>query len=140
MCWGCKKGGVNLKKITKYFVALTIIISSLTLGNAISTHAYSGKLVDSKTTSSSTTYLNGVKSGKAKICLKNQIGGIRVNVYDNDGGSNYGPLILNGAFIGNNDCVTFDATPYIDGTDNDAEFIVVTTRTPIGSYTLELWD
>lgn len=130
-----------MKKITKFFVALTIIISSLTVGNVISTHAtYSGKLVDSKTTSGTTTYLNGVKAGQAKICLKNQMGGIRVNVYDNDGGSNYGPLVLNSVFIGNNDCVTFDAAPYIDGADNDAEFIVVTTRHPVTSYTLELWD
>lgn len=129
-----------MKKITKYLIALTIIITSLTIGNTLSTHAYSGTLVDSKTSSGTTTYLNGVKSGDAKICLKDQFGGIRVNVYDNDGDSSYGPLILSSVFIGNNSCITFDATPYIDGADNDAEFIVVTTRSQLSSYTLELWD
>ncbi len=48
-------------------------------------------------------------------------------------------LILNSVFIRNNSCITFDASPYIHETNNDAEFTVVTTRKPISSYTLELW-
>ena len=129
-----------MKKISTYFVALTIIIPLLIIGNTTSTHANSWTLVDSKTSSSASTYLKGVTGGDAKICLKNQIGGIRVNVYHKDGSSSYGTLILNSVFIGNNSCITFDASPYIDGTNNAAEFTVVTTRTPISSYTLELWD
>lgn len=124
----------------KLLVALTIIIPSLTIGNIMPTHANSWTLVDSKTSSSASTHLKGVKGGDAKICLKNQIGGIRVNVYHKDENSNYGSLILNSVFIGNNNCITFDASPYIDETNNNAEFTVVTTRTPISSYTLELWD
>lgn len=129
-----------MKKITTYFVALTVILPLLTIGNTMSTHADSWTLVDSKTSSSTSTYLKGVTDGDAKICLKNQLGGIRVNVYHQDGSSSLGSLILNSVFIGNNRCITFDASPYIDGTDNDAQFVVVTTRTPISSYTLELWD
>lgn len=128
-----------MKKINKYLVALILIISALTIGNTMSTLAASWTLVDSKTSDSQTKYLNGVKSGQAKICLKEQFGGGNFSVYDNDDGSR-GPMILNSHFLGNNDCVTFDATPYIDGTDNDAEFIVVRTRSGLFSYTLELWD
>ena len=135
-----KKEVVCMKKITTYFVALTVILPLLTIGNTMSTHADSWTLVDSKTSSSTSTYLKGVTDGDAKICLKNQLGGIRVNVYHQDGSSSLGSLILNSVFIGNNRCITFDASPYIDGTDNDAQFVVVTTRTPISSYTLELWD
>ena len=129
-----------MKKITTYFVALTVILPLLTIGNTMSTHADSWTLVDSKTSSSTSTYLKGVTGGDAKICLKNQLGGIRVNVYHQGGNSSLGSLILNSVFIGNNRCVTFDASPYIGGTNNDAQFVVVTTRTPISSYTLELWD
>ena len=129
-----------MRKITTYFIALTIIIPLLTIGNTMSTYADSWTLVDSKTSSSTSTYLKGITGGDAKICLKNQIGGIRVNVYHQDGSSNYGTLILNSVFIGNNSCITFDASPYIDETNTDAQFVVVTTRTPISSYTLELWD
>ena len=129
-----------MKKITTYFIALTVILPLLTIGSTMSTHADSWTLVDSKTSSSTSTYLTGVTGGDAKICLKNQIGGIRVNVYHQDGSSGFGALILNSVFIGNNRCITFDASPYMDGTNNDAQFVVVTTRTPISSYTLELWD
>ena len=129
-----------MKKTTTHFVVLTIITTSLFIGNTISMHANSWTLVDSKTSSSTSTYLKGVTGGDAKICLKNQIGGIRVNVYHKDGSSSYGALILNSVFIGNNNCITFDANPYINETNNAAEFTVVTTRTPISSYTLELWD
>ena len=106
----------------------------------MSTYADSWTLVDSKTTSSTSTYLKGVTGGDAKICLKNQIGGIRLNVYHQDGGPGFGALILNSVFIGNNRCITFDASSYIDKTNNDVQFVVVTTRTPISPYTLELWD
>ena len=129
-----------MRKITTYFIALTIIIPLLTIGNTMSTHANAWTLVDSKTASSTSTYLKGVTGGDAKICLKNQIGGIRVNVYHKDESSSYGALILNSVFIGNNSCITFDASPYIDETNTDVQFVVVTTRTPISSYTLELWD
>ena len=129
-----------MKKISTYFVTLTIIIPLLIIGNTTSVHANSWTLVDSKTSSSTSTYLKGVKDGEAKICLKDQVGGIRVNVYHKDESSSYGTLILNSVFIRNNSCITFDASPYIDGTNNTAEFTVVTTRTPISSYTLELWD
>lgn len=129
-----------MNKIPTYFVAFTIIITLLIIGNTLSTHANSWALVDSKTSSSSSTYLGGVIDGDAKICLKKQIGGIRVNVYSKDEGSSNRTLILNSVFIGNNSCITFDASPYIDGNNNDAQFVVVTTRTPISSYTLELWD
>ena len=135
-----KKEGVYMKKTLTYFVALTIIIPLLTIGNTMSAHANSWTLVDSKTSSSTSTYLTGVTGGDAKICLKNQIGGIRVNVYHKDGSSSYKSLILNSVFIRNNSCITFDANPYINETNNAAEFTVVTTRTPISSYTLELWD
>ena len=129
-----------MKKISTYIVALAIIIPLLIIGNTMSTHANTWTLVDSKTSSSASTYLKGVKDGSAKICLKNQIGGIRVNVYHKDENSSYRSLILNSVFIGNNSCITFDASPYIDETNNDAEFTIVTTRTPLSSYTLELWD
>ena len=129
-----------MKKITTYFVALTILIPLLTIGNPMSTYADSWTLVDSKTSSSTSTYLKGVTGGDAKICLKNQLGGIRANVYHQDGNSSLGSLILNSVFIGNNRCITFDASPYIDETNSDVQFVVVTTRTPISSYTLELWD
>ena len=129
-----------MKKITTYFVALTVILPLLTIGNTMSTHADSWTLVDSKTSSSTSTYLKGVTGGDAKICLKNQMGGIRVNVYHQDESSSYRSLILNSVFIGNNSCITFDARPYMDETNSDAQFVVVTTRTPISSYTLELWD
>ena len=135
-----KKEVVCMRKITTYFVALTIILPLLTIGNTMSTLADSWTLVDSKTASSTSTYLKGVTGEDAKICLKNQLGGIRVNVYHQDGSSGFGSLILNSVFIGNNRCITFDASPYMDGTNNDAQFVVVTTRTPISSYTLELWD
>ena len=129
-----------MKKITTYFVALTVILPLLTIGNTMPTHADSWTLVDSKTSSGTSTYLKGVTGGDAKICLKNQLGGIRVNVYHQDGSSSLGSLILNSVFIGNNRCITFDASPYTGGTNNNAQFVVVTTRTPISSYTLELWD
>lgn len=129
-----------MKKFTTYFVALTIILPLLTIGNTMSTHADSWTLVDSKTSSSTSTYLTGVTGGDVKICLKNQFGGIRANVYHQDESSSVGSLILNSVFIGNNRCIMFDASPYMDGTNNDAQFVVVTTRTPISSYTLELWD
>ena len=129
-----------MNKITTYFVALTIILPLLTIGNTMSTLGDSWTLVDSKTSSGTSTYLKGVTGGDAKICLKNQLGGIRVNVYHQDGSSSLGSLILNSVFIGNNRCITFDASPYTNGTNNDAQFVVVTTRTPISSYTLELWD
>lgn len=134
-----------MNKITKYFTALLLGISVFTMSNVVSTEAASWKLVDSKTVSASSTakavYLNGVKKGNAKICLKNQMGGMRISVYDNDGnGIETSKRILNSVFIGNNKCVTFDATPYIDGADNDAEFIVLPTRGSTTSFTLELWD
>ena len=129
-----------MNKIPTYFVAFTIIITLLIIGNTMFIHANSWTLVDSKTSSSSSTYLEGVIDGDAKICLKNQIGGIRVNVYSKDKGTSDRTLILNSVFIGNNSCITFDANPYIDGNNNDVQFLVVTTRTPISSYTLELWD
>ena len=103
----------------------------------MSTYANSWTLVDSITTEGTSTSLQGVKSGYAKICLKDQIGGIRVNVYNKADET----LILNSVFIGNNSCLTFDANPYMDSTNNNGiELLVVTTRTPISSYTLELWD
>ena len=129
-----------MRKITTYFVSLTIVISLLIIGNTQSTHADSWTLVDSKTSSGTSTYLKGVTGGNAKICLKNQLGGIRVNVYHQDGSSSLGSLILNSVFIGNNRCITFDANSYINKTNNSAQFVVITTRTPISSYTLELWD
>ena len=129
-----------MKKTATDFVAFTIILTLFIIGNAMSTYANSWTLVDSKTSSGSSTYLSGIKDGDAKICLKNQLGGIRVNVYSKDEGSNYRTLILSSVFIGNNSCITFDASPYINGTNNDVQFVVVTTRTPISSYTLELWD
>ena len=129
-----------MKKISTYFVAFTIIITLLIIENTMTTHANSWTLVDSKTSSSSSTYLGGVIDGDAKICLKNQIGGIRVNVYNKNEGSGDRTLVLNSVFIGNNSCITFDASPYINGTNNEVQFVVVTTRMPISSYTLELWD
>lgn len=134
-----------MNKITKYFTALLLGISVFTMSNVVSTEAASWKLVDSKTVSASANakniYLNGVKKGKAKICLKNRIGGMRISVYDNDGnGIESSKEIFYYAFIGNNKCLTFDATPYIDGADNNAEFIVVPTRGSVSSFTLELWD
>lgn len=129
-----------MNKIPAYFVVFTIIITLLIIGNTMFIHANSLTLVDSKTSSSSSTYLGGAIDRDAKICLKNQIGGIRVNVYSKDKGTSDRTLILNSVFIGNNSCITFDASPYIDGTNNDVQFVVVTTRTPISSYTLELWD
>ena len=129
-----------MKKIITYFIALIIILPLLTIGNTMSIRADSWTLVDSKTTSGKSTYLTGVTGGDAKICLKNQIGGIRVNVYHQDENSSFGSLILNSVFIGNNRCITFDASPYMSGINKDAQFVIITTRNPISSYTLELWD
>ena len=76
-----------MNKIPTYFVAFTIITTLLIIGNTMFIHANSWTLVDSKTSSSSSTYLGGGIDGDAKICLKNQIGGIRVNVYNKDKGT-----------------------------------------------------
>ena len=129
-----------MKKFATYFIALTLIIPLLAIGNTMSTYANAWTLVDSKNSLSTSTYLTGVTGGDAKICLKNQMGGIRVNVYHQDGSPSSRSLILNSVFIGNNSCITFDARPYVDETNHDAQFVVATTRTPISSYTLELWD
>ena len=127
-------------KITTYFLTLIITLPLFTIGNTTSSYADSWKLVDSKNSSSTSTYLNGVTEGDAKICQKNQRGGVRANVYHQDERSNYRTLILNSVFISNNNCVTFDANPYINNTTSDTQFVVETTRTPISSYTLELWN
>ncbi|MGG5178513.1 hypothetical protein ACQYAC_04115 (plasmid) [Bacillus sp. MM09(2025)] len=132
-----------MNKIIKYFVALLLCISVFTMGNSYA-EAASWKLVDSKKVSSRVgpngIKLYGVKTGKARICLKDQFGGLRVDVYDNDGkGVQQSKLILNAVFIGNNKCVNFNAKPYIDGSNKSAEFIVLPTREPLTSYTLQLW-
>lgn len=132
-----------MKKLTKSFLTSVALLSALTLSNTMTAEAASWKLVDSKNVSASATakntYLNGVIGSKAKVCLKDQFGGMRLSVYDND--DKFGPLILNSVFVGNNGCTTaFNATPYIDGTDKDAEFIVQPTRGSVSAYTLELWD
>lgn len=144
-CYLANKGGNYMKNLTKYFVALMLIISTVTIGNTISTYASTWTLVDSKTTSASTSpqwvYLNGVKAGNAKICLKDEFGGMRISVYDNDGGTpTSGPRIYDHVFIGNNECLIFDAKPYIDGTDNDAEFVIAPTRGSVSSFIFQLWD
>lgn len=126
-----------MKKIMMGLVVITTLVCG-TLWGTETSNAASYTLVDKKTTSGTTTYLDGVKGGNAKICLKEEFGGSRFDIYDNDGGNN--PLIQGSVFIGNNGCYTFNAAQYVDGSDNNAEFILVTTRTPLTSYVLELWD
>ena len=123
-----------MKKIVISLTLVMIAFGSFSWGAS----AASWTLVDKKTVSGATSYLDGVKGGNAKICLKDQFGGLRFDIYDNDGSNS--PLIKSGVFINNNSCYTFDASKYVDGTDKNAEFKLVTTRTPIGKYTLELWD
>ncbi|MFP3324794.1 hypothetical protein R0K05_17035 [Planococcus sp. SIMBA_160] len=132
-----------MNKIIKYLVALLLCISVFTMDNSYA-EAASWKLVDSKKVSGSWTpkavYLYGVKKGKARICLKDKFGGIRIDVYDNDGkGVKQSKLILNSVFVGNNKCVSFNAKPYIDGSNKSAEFIVFPTRGSLTSFTLQLW-
>ncbi|WP_077736806.1 hypothetical protein [Bacillus sonorensis] len=85
-----------------------------------------------------TGYLNGAEGGNAQICLKDAFGGANVTIYDNDGSSR--PVIKSTSFWGNGHCVSFDVDPYVDGSDNDAEFVVTTTRDIIGTIKFELWD
>lgn len=126
-----------MKKIMVSLVVITTLVCG-TLWGTETSNAATWTLVDKKKSSGRTTYLDGVKGGYAKICLKEEFGGSRFDIYENDGANT--PMIKAGVFIGNNDCYTFNAAPYVDGSDNDAEFILVTTRTPITSYVLELWD
>ncbi|MCM3179768.1 hypothetical protein [Cytobacillus horneckiae] len=83
-------------------------------------------------------YLDGAEGGNAKICLKDAFGGAQVTVYDDDGGSN--PVIKSQSFWGNGECFTFNVEPYVDGSDNNAEFVVMTSRDIVGTIKFELWD
>ncbi|MGE6379952.1 hypothetical protein [Peribacillus muralis] len=125
----------------KKFMMSLIVITTLACGvlwETESSSAAAWTLVDKKTSKGKITYLDGVKGGKAKICLKNQIGGSRFDLYDDDGAKT--PLIKAGVFIANNGCYTFNADPYVDGADKNAEFALIKTRSSLNSYVLELWD
>ncbi|MDP1420396.1 hypothetical protein Q8G35_18915 [Peribacillus simplex] len=126
-----------MKKFMMSLVVITTLVC-VTLWGTETSNAASWTLVDKKTSSGKITYLDGVKGGYAKICLKEEIGGARFDLYDNDGENS--PMIKAGVFIGNNDCYKFYAAKYVDGSDNDAEFALIKTRSSLTSYVLELWD
>ena len=97
------------------------------------------QLIDTATIGNGTVgYLNGAEGGNAKICLKEATGGANVTVYDDDGSSR--TKIKDTSFWGNNSCFEFNTEPYVDGSDNDAEFIVTTTRDILGTIKFQLWD
>jgi hypothetical protein len=130
----------KMKKMFKGVLATTLVCGGLVLGvGAETSHAGANRLIDIATIGNGTTgYLDGSTGGYAKICLREAFGGANVAIYDNDGGNN--PLIRKSTFMNNNSCYTFNAAPYVDGTDKNAEFIVVTSRDIIGTIKFELWD
>lgn len=127
-----------MKKMLKGLLATSVICGSFVLG-AGNIHAASWTLIDTATIGNGTVgYLDGAKGGNAKICLKNAVGGANVTVYDDDGSSK--SLIKGTSFWSNGSCYTFNVEPYVDGSDNDAEFIVTTTRDIVGTIKFELYD
>lgn len=85
-------------------------------------------------------YLDGAEGGSAKICIKDVSYAI-VSIYDNDNGSSFGATkIASNIGMWRGDCYTFNVAPYVDGSDNDAEFIVQTSRDLAGTVKFELWD
>lgn len=126
-----------MKNLLKGVVILSLAIGSFVWGVQTSYAAMS--LIDTATIGNGTTaYLNGAKGGDAKICLKDAPGGANVTLYDDDGDSR--TLIKSTSFWSNGYCYTFNVDPYVDGADNDAEFIVITSRDIIGTIKFELWD
>ena len=98
------------------------------------------RLIDTTTIGNGTIgYLNGATGGSTQICLKDAVGGANVAIYDNDNGSK-STLVKSSGFMANGSCYTFNSNPYVDGTDNDAEFIVETTRDILGTIKFELWN
>lgn len=98
------------------------------------------QLVDTTYISSGTRgVLKGVEGGNAKICLKDAFGGANVSFYSYNGSDGW-KLIEYSVWMGNNSCYSFDARPYIDGANKEAEFEVETTRHIIGTIKFELWD
>lgn len=127
-----------MKKFRKGLFASAVLVGSLFF-SPTDGEAADWKLVDSSIIGNGTVgYLNGAKGGKAKICLKEAFGGANVTVYDDDGSSR--SVIKATSFWGNNSCYTFNVDPYVDGADNDAEFVVTTTRNIVGNIKFELWD
>lgn len=83
--------------------------------------------------------LKGVEGGNAKICLKDAFGGANVSFYSYNGSAGR-KLIDYSVSMGNNSCYSFDARPYLDGANNEAEFEVENTRHILGTIKFELWD
>lgn len=130
-----------MKKTLKGLLVSTLLFGSFMWASGIA-HAAdpSGwQLIDTASIGNGTTgYLDGAEGGDAKICLKDAFGGANVTVYDDDGSSK--TVIKATSFWGNGNCFTFNVNPYVDGSDNDAEFMVTTTRDIIGTIKFELWD
>lgn len=129
-----------MKKTLMGLIVITTLLSGSFVWGTQTSYAGANKLIDITTIGNGTTgYLDGSTGGYAKICLKEAPGGANVAIYDNDGGSN-NPVIRSSSFMANGSCYTFNAQPYVDGTDNNAEFIVITSRDIIGTIKFELWD
>lgn len=130
-----------MKKFLKGLFATTLVCGSFMQG-AETSHAAdpSGwQLIDTASIGDGRTgYLNGAEGGSAMICLKDAFGGAEVIVYEDDGSS--WNKIKGPSFWGNGDCFTFNVEPYVDGSDNDAEFVVQTTRDITGTIKFELYD
>jgi hypothetical protein len=131
-----------MKGFLKSLLVLSVMISAF---GSYSTESHAAdpagwQLIDTATIGNGTTgYLNGAEGGNAKICLTDAFGGANVTVYDDDGNGNWN-VIKSYSFWDNNECWEFDVDPYVDGTDNDAEFVVTTSRDIIGDIIFELWD
>ncbi|USK44661.1 hypothetical protein [Cytobacillus oceanisediminis] len=133
-----------MKKFLKGLFAASLVFVSFVVGAGTSFAADpSGwQLVDTYSLGNGTlAYLDGAEGGSAKICLKDAFGGANVTIYDNDGGSTSNSTVVKStSFWGNGDCYSFNVEPYVDGSDNNAEFYVTTTRDIVGTIKFELWD
>lgn len=82
---------------------------------------------------------NGAEGGNAKFCLKTTPGtGMYLKIYEDDGSS--GNHIIHEEYFSKGECWTFDVDPYVDGLDNDAEFLVKLVRGSTGTVVVELYD
>lgn len=82
---------------------------------------------------------NGAEGGDAKFCLKTTPGtGMYMKIYEDDGAS--GNYIIHEEYFSPGECWVFDVDPYVDGADNDAEFLVKLVRGSTGTVVVELYD
>ncbi|USK44660.1 hypothetical protein [Cytobacillus oceanisediminis] len=91
-------------------------------------HAYTGPVT-----------FNGAEGGNAKFCLKTTPGtGMYLKIYEDDGYSSN--TLIHQSYFSPGECWTFDVDPYVDGSDNDAEFLVQLVRGATGNVVVQLWD